>query len=270
MTSLPETPRAMDPDRPLMIVGHRGVAGLAPENTLVSFQMALDVPVDMIELDVHPTRDGEIVVMHDPHVGRTTDGEGLINDYTLAELKELDAAAKFGGELRYDVQRVPTLQEVYDLVRGRTKVNIEIKRTTDGGRYPGIEEKLVEIVRRNDASAFTVFSSFDFGYLKQARALEPAVGQYGIVWHDYFQRMGSQPEVAVADWLDHGLRGIAVHKQHLSAELMALLKRERFFVGAWVIDDVEEMFHFARMGVDFTTSDRPDILALAYREASTR
>ena len=80
------------------ITGHRGARGIAPENTLAGFQVALNLGVDMIELDVHLSRDGELAVMHDPRVERTTDGDGAIGSYTLAELKRLNAAAKFSGE----------------------------------------------------------------------------------------------------------------------------------------------------------------------------
>jgi glycerophosphoryl diester phosphodiesterase len=156
----------------LEIVGHRGAKGIAPENTLVGFQVALELGVDMIELDVHLSKDGELVVIHDPRLERTTDGRGLVSAYTLAELKELDAAARFEGDTSYGVQRIPTLEEVYALVQGRTRINVEIKRTADGERYPGIEGKVVESVRRNDALAYTIISSFDFP--TRSKSLNPS------------------------------------------------------------------------------------------------
>jgi glycerophosphoryl diester phosphodiesterase len=260
--TVPQAPRPRQPSAPLWIVGHRGVAGAAPENTLASFAAALQVPVDMIELDVHLSRDGELVVMHDPHVARTTDGEGDIAALTLAELKRLNAAACFNGPGQFGVQRIPTLQEVYDLVQGHTRINIEIKQTAAGGRYPGIEERLAAFLRRNQALSYTMTSSFAFAYLEHLRELEPRLFSYGIVSSAYFaQGAGHAGEpAALADWQRHGLRGIAVNKRYLNESLMALLRQAGFFVGAWVINEPAELQHFARLGVDFVTSDRPDLL----------
>ena len=104
----------------MILTGHRGAAALEPENTLLSMQKAIDLGVDQIELDVHLTRDQHLVVIHDTTVDRTTDGQGAVADFTLEEIKRLDAGK---GE------RIPTLQEVIDLVRGKVVLQIELKGT---------------------------------------------------------------------------------------------------------------------------------------------
>ena len=102
----------------MILTGHRGAAALEPENTLLSMQKAIDLSVDQIEIDVHLTSDQHLVVIHDTTVDRTTDGQGAVADFTLEKIKQLDAGK---GE------RIPTLQEVIDLVRGKVVLQIELK-----------------------------------------------------------------------------------------------------------------------------------------------
>jgi len=250
------------------ITGHRGARGIAPENTLAGFQVALDLGVDMIELDVHLTCDGELAVMHDPRVERTTDGAGAVGTFTLANLKRLDAAAKFNSPTRHGVQRVPTLQEVYDLVGDRCTINVEVKLTADGTRYAGIEEKLVEFLHRNDPANRTVISSFDHPTLVRIHELEPRLMRHGIVSREYFAALPAGPlgiQVAVDDFVSRRLTWMAINQAYLTADLCAQMKRAGLTVHAWIIDDLEGLVRFASMGVDQITSDRPDVLLAARR-----
>ena len=120
-----------------IVLGHRGASGYAPENTLEAFKLAMDMGADGFELDVHLSKDGELVVMHDETVDRTTDGTGFVGEMTLAELKALDAS---NHKEAYKGAKIPTLAEVYDLIRDTNHiVNVEIK--TDNIFYPQLEEK---------------------------------------------------------------------------------------------------------------------------------
>ena len=222
----------------------------------------------MIELDVHPTRDGALAVMHDPHVERTTDGAGHIHDLTLAEVRRLDAAARFGGERSYGPQQVPTLQEVYDLVAGRCRINVEIKQPgqdaeLNAGHYPGLVEQVLDLVRRNDALSYTVISSFDLPSVERARALVPGLATYGILAAACFAGLsaaGKGPREAVDELACRGFTWVAVEKSYLTALLVGGFHRAGLQVGAWLVNDAEELATFAGMGVDYVTSDRPDLL----------
>ena len=103
-------------------VAHRGASGSCPENTLTAFQKALEIGVDEIELDLHSTKDGRLVVMHDAAVDRTTNGTGAIGELTLAEIKSLDAGIGFGE--RFRGERVPTWEEALDLLGGKIELNV--------------------------------------------------------------------------------------------------------------------------------------------------
>ena len=153
----------------MLVVGHRGWLGAYPENTLAGFKAALELGVDAIELDIHVTSDGRVAVIHDDTVDRTTDGVGVVSKMTLAELKALDAGAWFGE--RFAGERIPTLEEVMELVDGKVALAIEVKPPRE------TETRLNEAfgpLLEGYAGEFIVHS-FDGGYLQRFRAAHPGV-----------------------------------------------------------------------------------------------
>jgi glycerophosphoryl diester phosphodiesterase len=111
-----------------LIIGHRGAAGLAPENTLASIEKALSLGVDRIEIDIHQTKDNVLVVIHDETLERTTNGKGKIKDLTYREILKYSAGAKFSPAC--ENEKVPTLAEVLDLIDGKSQLLIELKKAT--------------------------------------------------------------------------------------------------------------------------------------------
>ncbi|MEZ4621975.1 MAG: glycerophosphodiester phosphodiesterase family protein [Caldilineaceae bacterium] len=252
--------------RPLLIVGHRGAKEVVPENTLLAFQFAIAAGVDAIELDVHLSKDGELMVMHDATIERTTDGRGAIRDFTVAELKQFNAAAQLAGNEPGKQIEIPTLQEVYDFVQGRVPINLEIKQGPDGRRYPQIEEQIITLVRRNRAIDLTVLSSFDFPTLATVQTLAPDILNHAIVARDYFQTPGLEtPEAVVADLVDRGVHWVAINKGYLTRTLVNQLHDQGIFVHVWVINEEEELQGCVALGVDAITTDRPDRIVPLYR-----
>lgn len=155
------------------VFAHRGSKGTHPENTLAAFQEALRVGSDGIELDVHLSRDGIPVVIHDETVDRTTDGTGWVQEQTWQELSQLDAGTWF--DPRFQGERIPTLAEVLQLLRqsGFTgSLNIELK--TDQIQYKEIEERVWETVQANLGDFAVVFSSFHYPTLERLKRLFPS------------------------------------------------------------------------------------------------
>lgn len=148
--------------RPLMI-GHRGAAGEAPENTIASFLLAVEQGCDMIELDVHLSADGRLVVIHDETLERTTDRTGRIREMTVAEILEADAGIRFSERFRWE--RVPLLEEVYDAVPPHVQINVEVKNGYDGAIEPVLDAFLAE----GDRLPRTVVSSFDHKLLARMK-----------------------------------------------------------------------------------------------------
>ena len=128
------------------VVGHRGAAGLEPENTLRSIGRAIDIGVDAVEVDARRCKDGTLVIMHDPAVDRTTNGRGRVCDQSLASLKGLEAGVRFAG--RYRGERIPTLEEVLEQIPAPVWVDVELKKHP--GPADGLEARVVEVVRPDD------------------------------------------------------------------------------------------------------------------------
>src|SRR5215469_16982173 len=142
------------------VVGHRGAMGHSPENTMASFERGLELGADWIELDVHLSRDGALIVIHDETLERTTNGHGLVRDHSLAELKQLDAG---------DGERIPTLDEVLDWAKQRnTVIDIEIKNAPL--YYEGVEQAVVDVLLRHDMVEQVIVISFDHAAVQRVKA----------------------------------------------------------------------------------------------------
>jgi glycerophosphoryl diester phosphodiesterase len=151
------------------IYAHRGASGHAPENTLEAFALAVSMGADGVELDVHISADGELIVIHDEKVDRTTNGTGYVKDMTLQQLKALDAS---NGKEGYQGAKIPTLAEVYDLLRDTgLHVNVEIK--TDQIMYPDIEKKCLEMEREKGMEGRVIYSSFNHYTIANLLRLNP-------------------------------------------------------------------------------------------------
>lgn len=146
-----------------LIYAHRGASSLAPENTMPAFRLARTYGADGIELDIQLSKDGVPVVIHDATLKRTTNGFGFVKDFTVSELKLLDAGNWFSS--KFEQTRIPTLQEVLDWMKDTDmKLNIELKNTKVP--YPSLEEKAYELIKAYQMESRTVFSSFNHESLK--------------------------------------------------------------------------------------------------------
>ncbi len=158
---------------PPYIIAHRGISAKVPENTLAAFRLAVETPgVDMIELDVRLSRDEEVIVLHDRTLQRTTTGNGPARNYTLAELKKIDAGSWFHP--RFATERIPTLHEVFEVVRERCCVDIEIKSDFLHREPEGLlEQRVLETVKQANAADRVMYSSFDHHLLANVKRMEP-------------------------------------------------------------------------------------------------
>ncbi len=220
----------------MILTGHRGAAELEPENTRLSIQKAIDLGVDQVEIDVHLTRDQHLVVIHDATVDRTTDGQGAVADFTLVEIKRLDAGK---GE------RIPTLQEVIDLVRGKVVLQIELKG-------PDTAEPVVRTVEQNNIENEVLLTSFVHERLREARQLNPSLA-LGALW-------SNPPADACEQAIDMGAEAIHIQYQNIDAQLVQKAHAHGLMIRAWNPDTVEEIQRVIDLGVDAVGSNRPDLL----------
>src|SRR2546422_3020051 len=155
----------------ILLGGHRGNADECPENTLTSFRSAIELGVDVIELDVHRSEDGGLPVIHDHLLDRTTDGSGLVRDYTMAELKRFDAGS--WKDPRFKGERIPSLDDVLAVAKGRVGVAIEIKNLPLP--YAGIEEAVVRAVQDAGMTQDVVVISFDHRSVQRISEIYPEI-----------------------------------------------------------------------------------------------
>ncbi|MCR8631660.1 glycerophosphodiester phosphodiesterase [Paenibacillus radicis (ex Xue et al. 2023)] len=203
-------------------LAHRGYPKKYPENTIPSFQAAIDLSFSHLELDVQLTKDGVPVVIHDTTVNRTTNGKGRVIDYTFNELRKLDAG---GGS------PIPTLEEVLRLAKGRTSVDIELKQS--GNLYPGLEEKVLEVIHSCEVLDQVFVTSFDHYSIARMRELSEEI-ELGLVIY------GATPSVfSFAEQIR--ARYVSVKYIYLTDDFVQRCEEQGIQLIAWTIDDEEEM-----------------------------
>lgn len=227
------------------VIGHRGAAGYAPENTMASFERALTLGVDAIELDVHPTSDGELVVIHDPTLERTTNGHGFVSAHTLAQLQELDAGAWF--DPAFAGQRIPLFRDVLAWAKGRTPVVIEIKQGPIF--YPNIEELLVGVLEETGMRDQVLVISFDHISVHKVKQLAPDIPT-GVLYAGRCVNPVSLAREAQAD-------ALMPYWPLLTKEEVAAAHQAGLFIGPW--GGAEQNYEFIlATGVDAVIADFPD------------
>jgi len=249
----------------VMRVAHRGGSALAPENTLAAFSVGLQQDADALEMDVHLSKDGEIIVTHDPLLERTTGQPGEVADYDAKTLGGFNAAVAFIGATSFGEQKIPTFDEVLDLVEREAKrpavLQVEIKLKNDGTRYAGIEEKLLAKLRERGRIESTIIISFDFPSLARIQELEPKIQTGALISKKYMTSVGAKGPKAVAeDIASLKVDYVGINYQYLSQTLYNEFRSKKLGVGAWTVNEAKDMKRFQEMGVDFITSDRPDLL----------
>lgn len=237
--------RARESGSPL-VGGHRGNPAEHPENTLASFRSAIELGVDMIECDVHLSADGELVVVHDHTLDRTTDGTGLVVQHTLAELRRLDAGA---GE------RMPVLSEVCDLARDRVGLCVEIKQIPIP--YPGLEERLVACLDALGMLDQTAVISFHHGAVKRLKELEPRLA-VGII-------EGARPIDPAALMRSAGADIYSPHYGAMDPELVEQIHAAGGVVGVWTVDDAAAVAWCQACRPDSVFTNRPREILPALR-----
>jgi glycerophosphoryl diester phosphodiesterase len=243
-----------------LLVAHRGGSRLAPENTMAAFTAAVGVwDADMLEMDVRLSRDGEVVVIHDALVDRTTDGSGPVSSFTLAELQRLDAGFRFvdlQGEASFRGKgvRVPLFEEVLTALPG-ARLNVESKE-------PEAAAPLVEIVLRHGAQDRVLVAAAGEDRRRSARGYPGPWGasRHHILLFWALHRLpGGGPYTPGADVLQvpEVWRGMRI----LTRSLVRAAHRRNLPVQVWTVDDPDDMRRFLSWGVDGIQSDRPDLLA---------
>jgi len=238
-----------------VVIAHRGFSGMAPENTLVAFEQALELGCDAIECDVHCTADGHVVIMHDANVDRTTNGSGPISGMTLAELKQLDAGS--WKDAAYTGERVPTLAEALQLIGDRAVLIIEVKQA-------GIEQAMVDVVRAEGALRRVFVFSFHHESVKRVRAIEPLIPCGWLTGGT--QDPSDEAAAALVDQvLTANASMLASHYKGVTEAVLRRVALAGLTLCVWTLDEAEDLRTWVAAGADAIGSNWPNRLQTVLR-----
>ena len=241
--------------RPI-VFAHRGASALAPENTMAAFKMAAEEGAHAIELDAKLTRDGKVVVFHDPTLKRTTSADGRVSDMAADELRGLDAGSHFST--RYRGERIPFLEEVFEELGKRLLINIEL--TNYWTRGDDLVEQVCALVRRHTLQGTILFSSFLPGNLKKADDLLPEVPR-GLLARPRWR--GAWARSFAFSFGDYA--ALHPHVSDVSPQQVQRVHRLGRRVHTWVVNDPDDVGRLSDWGVDGIITADPKAALQALR-----
>ena len=242
-----------------LVIAHRGASGTAPENTLIATQKALEMGADMVEIDLHMSKDGEVIVIHDATLDRTTNGSGLVKDHTLEELKKLEAGSWF--DPKFNGEPIPTLDEFLILMDGKAIALLEVKKSKKE-LYTGIEQKIVELVRKHQAEKWCIIQSFETPTVQNFLQLVPdweihklISGQVPVipVYHDGQIRMGQAMSLP-------GIQAINPSHKALNRRFVRRAHQHGMKVFTWTVNEEKDFKRVLRFKVDGIITNYPERL----------
>ncbi len=253
----------------VLVIAHQGGDGLFPSNTLYAFEHAAKLGVDVLELDVHASKDGELVVIHDDTVERTTNGAGKVSDLTTAELKELDAGYNWSPERKGESFpyrdkgiTIPTLEEVFAAFPDY-RINIEIKQESSS-----ITQPLCDLIRKYNKQEQVLVVTFYDAAMKDFRQKCPEIVTAGApnevrtfyIFHRLF--LGSLYRASADAFQVPEYQGEEdKNSLHIvTKRFVEDAKRKNIELHVWTVDEIEDMQRMLELGVDGIITDRPDRL----------
>ena len=211
----------------VLLIGHRGANKIAPENTLKSFQKAIDLKADYVEFDVHQSLDGELIIMHDPNTFRSTGHNGSVKKMTLAEIKQLDAG---------EGEKVPTLDELIALAKGKISLQLEIKAS-------GIANKIVGTLLNAGLIETTIISSFIHKELLEVQKIEPEAKLAPLL-------LGIRKNKTLQKAIDNKYGYLHPQYKLITKAFVESAHENDVKVNAWTVDSRDDMEKLIEMGID--------------------
>jgi glycerophosphoryl diester phosphodiesterase len=236
------------------VIAHRGASAYYPENTRAAFEAAIELGADMVEFDVQLSRDGEVVVFHDEKISRCTNGRGRISDYTLAELRKLDAGSWFNN--KFKGATIPTLHETLAICRDKIAVNIEIKTEAVADMATGgIEEKCLKIVEQSGMRDHVIFSSFDPRAIKHLKEIDNNAAT-AVLFEK--KRYGKKLPSEIVTLLGADCFNCS-HKE-LNKKWLKDLEVNGISVNVYTVDAEKRIRRLLKAGVEGIFTNKPDVL----------
>ena len=229
------------------IFAHRGFSGKYPENTMLAFEKAVEIGVDGIEMDVHLTKDNELVIIHDENIRRTCNGEGLVRDMTLEELRKYDASATYVGV--YRVNPIPTLREYFELVKD-TDIITNIALKTGIFEYPTFEKRVIDMIYEYGLQDKIILSSFNHFTVKRCEEIAPEIKR-GFLCESWLINYGKYTA-------EQNVQCCHPIFCNLSQEVVDEMHGAGCEINTWTVNEYEDIERLSAMGVDALIGNFPD------------
>ncbi|MCQ2470825.1 MAG: glycerophosphodiester phosphodiesterase [Clostridia bacterium] len=237
-------------------IAHRGFSGKYPENTMLAFQKAIEVGADGIELDVHFTKDKELVIIHDETIDRTTDGTGEVESFIYEELSKFNAYGRFEGQ--FDFQKIPTLREYFELVKPVEGFITNIELKTGINEYPGIEEAVLKLIDEFSLRDRIIISSFNHFSVMRFKAIAPDV------------KCGFLEESRIIDFGAYAKKYNVefVHPLYkcLTKDVFEEIYSNGIGINTWTVNDEDSVRFLAQNNVDAVIGNFPDMAGKVLKE----
>ena len=238
---------------------HRGFSGQYPENTMLSFRKAIEAGCEGIELDIQLTRDGEIVIIHDEKIDRTSDKKGIVKDMTYKELCEADFSYKYKG--RVEFQKIPTLREYFELVKNEDIItNIELK--TGVYEYEGIEKKVYDLTKEYNLEKKVIISSFNHYSVMRMKEIAPEI-ECGFLTETWIIAPGEYTAL-------HNVEAYHPDFHMLTSKEVKDLNAHNIKINTWTVNNEKDIMRMIKIGVDGIISNHPDVVGKLLKEQGLR
>jgi glycerophosphoryl diester phosphodiesterase len=240
----------LSPRRHPIVVAHRGSSGTAPENTLTAFRLACEDGADAIELDVHLSGDGQVVVIHDGNLDRTTDGTGPVRKYTLQQLEKYNAASAWNRLFRFET--IPTLEEVFTIFGCTIGINVEIKgERTEAARHE-ILRKCVALVHKYKLYDNVLISSFSSKAVKEIGLLDPRILR-GLLYNPLYHAFRSPAAYAKS----LGIQYLIMSRMKLHKKTVTVVHAKNMLIGEFTVNTERQAKRSLRYGIDAIITNYP-------------
>jgi len=237
-----------------VVIAHRGASAYHPENTMAAFRAAVEMQAEMIELDITLSKDGILVAIHDETLDRTTNGSGYVSDFTVEELKALDAGSWFDEDHRGEP--IPTLEEVLQFAQDKIALNIEIKtESVTDELADGIEEKAWELVKKYGMEDYVLFSSFDYRAIRHLKEINVDIS--AALLYEKKQSEGRTPSQLMVDYNADAFN--CSYRQY-SKKWAGEAKNKGFPVFVYTVNSERRIKKMVERGAAGIFSDKPDLL----------
>ncbi|MED0960596.1 glycerophosphodiester phosphodiesterase [Bacillus paramycoides] len=251
--------KAINQSNHIKNIAHRGASAYAPEHTLEAYQLGQQLKGDYIEIDLQMTKDGHLVAMHDETLNRTTNGTGFVKDHTLDEIKQLNAGSFFNkkypnlAKKEFENAKVPTLEEIIETFGHNANYYIETKSPDE---YPGMEEKLLEIINQYQISDKVIIQSFSEESLRKIHSLNANIPLVQLL---SFKKAVQLTDLEIKNYKTYCI-GLGMNYKYIDAAYVKKIKKHGLEVHPFTVDNEKDMEKLIKWGVDGIFTNYPDRL----------